>query len=319
MIATLSHSLKGLGMKIKGISFKGMHALQIKKGGIEITVLTEMGPRIVELRRPGGKNLLFWDSEGKHYRGKWYLRGGHRVWITRPGAGETEESYAADNDECKITEESPKKATIMGQKDLNFGIRRGITIEENKHPNSLDIVNILVNESDMLWSGGLWSLTCTDPDGKTYAIPLGSGGQDDTWDGFLIYTPKRWAGHTSMVNDPQLVMTEDLLIINPRGTESKREVQAFQGWIGCHAPDEGCLFFKMMKYDQVRAAHYPDMCNTAYYIGPENFMVEMELMGPQQTVKPYQRICMRERWVLTDQTAWDNFKLIRERLRNYSL
>ena len=36
--------------------------------------------------------------------------------------------------------------------------------------------HFLRNESDMLWSGGLWALTCTVPSkGSTYTLPLGDG------------------------------------------------------------------------------------------------------------------------------------------------
>lgn len=310
-------------MEISKCEFEGIDAIRVRNPDIEIVVVTQFGPRIASLCRPRGdhgapgKNLLFWDSEGKQYRCGWHLRGGHRVWTTRPGADETEEAYAEDNAECSIFK-SETGVKILGGTDQKFGIQRGIAIEDSGHDNCLDIVNFATNRSDMLWSGGIWGITCTDRKGKTYAIPLGSGDPDDPWDGFQVYTPKHWAGHGSRVNDPQLKVTENLLIIDPRGVESKRELQAAQGWIGCCAPDDGCSFFKLMGYDPARAGLYPNMCNAAYYIGPDNFMVEMELMGPQQTVMPGQTIELRERWVIAGIVYWDSdFPRIQDVLNPY--
>lgn len=305
-------------MKISKCKFQNLDALLIEKKGIEIVVVTQFGPRIASLRRPGRRNLLFWDIEGKYNRSKWCLRGGHRVWTTRPGgADESEETYMEDNAVCTI-EQSPSRVQIIGCKDPQFMIQRGILIEDTEHDNCLDIVNLATNQSDMLWSGGIWGITCTNPENKTYAIPLGSGDQKDPWDVLSICIPKRWAGHTSLVNDPQLSWGENILKIVPGGTESKRAVQAHQGWIGCYAPEDGVSFFKLMKYDPALAGLYPNMCNAAYYVGPDNFMVEMELMGPQQRVMRKQTISLRERWVLTDAIPWNkDFQLIQGALSRY--
>ena len=51
------------------------------------------------------------------------------------------------------------------------------------------------------------------------------------------------------------------------------------------------------------AGNYPMGTNIALYVGPDNFMVEMETMGPVVTVKPGQVLAHRETWVLTTAKA----------------
>ena len=38
----------------------------------------------------------------------------------------------------------------------------------------------------------------------------------------------------------------------------------------------------------------------AFYVGPKNFMVEMETMGPERTLKSGERAVNRETWALAD-------------------
>ncbi len=291
-------------MKVVREVFAGTDALRIATGRAEMLVLTGTGPRIMELKRPKGKNILFQDTEDRAY-GNWKLMGGHRIWITRPEADEAEETYADDNDPCEVRK-TGNRVTVMGRHHPVFRTRKGMEISETPDGHLL-VAGIVRNEGAMLWSGGLWSLTCTDPEGgKTYAIPLGDGSD---WDVFGVFIPKKWAGHTSLVNDPQLEWTEDLLIIRPKGREAKRALQVPRGWIGCHAPKQGCSFFKLTHYQP--AARYPLGCNMAFYVGPKNFMVEMETMGPQFTLKPGETLRHEEKWILTEPIPWSRLADIR--------
>src|SRR5690606_182776 len=108
---------------------------------------------------------------------------------------------------------------------------------------TLSVENRITNDSEMVWSGGVWGLTCTLPKGNTsYGIPLGREGE---WDIFPIVIPKSWGGgQKSLVNDPAVRYTEDCLILRPKGRISKRMVQAPQGIVGMTDPSEGLSFIK---------------------------------------------------------------------------
>ena len=87
-----------------------------------------------------------------------------------------------------------------------------------------------------------------------------------------------------------------MMFIHPKGRENKRMVQGDRGIIALHDKERDILFAKHSKYD--RAAQYPQGCNIAAYVGPENFMVEMETMGAEKTIKPGESLHNKETWVL---------------------
>ncbi|MCX7935646.1 MAG: hypothetical protein N3A66_10375, partial [Planctomycetota bacterium] len=210
-------------------------------------------------------------------------------------------SYAADNGRVAVALRT-NAATFTGLSHPVFGIQRGFTIQP-AGANAVWVENFVRNQSDMLWSGGVWALTCTNPaGGAAYGIPLGDG---SAWDSFPVLFFKRWGGgHTSLVNDPQLKWTEDLLIINPRGREAKRALFAPKGIIAMRAPRQRCTFLKATK--TAKGARYPWGCNIAFYIGPKNFMVEMETMSPEMTLKPGEQLVSAERWILGKLIAWQD-------------
>jgi hypothetical protein len=141
----------------------------------------------------------------------------------------------------------------------------------------------------------------------TYGIPLGRQGD---WDIFSIVIPKRWGGtQRILVNDPNVKFTEDCLILKgrgPRSGTSKRMVQAPQGVMGMTDPGESLSFIKRAPY--IDGANYPWNCNLAYYAGKGNFMVEMETLGPDQTVLPGKTIGTEETWCLRKPVVWSKLK-----------
>ncbi len=285
-------------MNITDTEFKGSKAIEIRTSSLIMTIVIDYGPRIAAFGRPGGSNLLFWDDAGERARGEWRLRGGHRVWVTRPYADESMECYTPDNRACEVLH-ADDSVIITGSADPVYQIRRGIRIQALTDEKVM-VDNFCTNTGAMLWSGGIWALTCTDPaGGKTYGVPLGDG---SAWDAFSVAHFKKWAGAAARVNDPQVVFTEDICLIRPDGVTAKKALEARQGIIGCHVPEEKISFFKKMAYD--KNARYPMNCNIAFYIGAGNFMVEMETMGGETTLAPGETVLHEELWVLTPEIDW---------------
>ncbi len=280
---------------IQRVKFEGLDAIELRTPSFRLVAITAKGPRVAFWGRPGGDNLLYW-APGKHRRGEWDLMGGHRLWVARPGADEAEETYAADNQPCKV-ETSADSFTVTGALDPMQKIRRGIKVTVL----SVDCValdHFVRNESDMLWSGGLWALTCTVPaKGATYIVPLGDG---SSWDHATVVAFRTWGGGHGGVgfNDPQFEFTDDALMLNPSGRENKRMLRADAGIIALHDPAQKLLFAKCSVYQP--DGSYPLGTNLALYVGPKNFMVEMETMGPAATLKPGRTLTHRESWLLAD-------------------
>jgi hypothetical protein len=148
----------------------------------------------------------------------------------------------------------------------------------------------------MLWHGGAWALTCTVPEADdTYAIPLGDGSR---WDyATVVHFKTCGGGHgQDSFADPQFQFTDDQFVLRPAGRENKRMVKAEAGTVALHSPTRGVVFVKRAAYDA--NADYPLGTNLALYVGPKNFMVEMETMGGFTTLKPDAELRHVETWSL---------------------
>ena len=276
-------------------TFGGLRAVELRTRSLRLVAVVSGGPRLAFLGRPKGDNLLLWEP-GRHGRGKWDLMGGHRLWTTRPGADEAEETYVADNAPCRV-ELDRGGCTLTAAPEPSSATRRGMRLRVPA-PDRIEIEHFIRNEGAMLWSGGLWGLTCTVPgEGGRYTIPLGDGSGWDTA-GMVVF--RRWGGGhgTGGFEDTQFRLTEDALVLEPGGRENKRMIRADPGVIAMHAPRLGLVFAKRAAYAPSLAAGYPMGTNLALYVGPRNFMVEMETMGPAATLKPGEELTHTETWVL---------------------
>lgn len=285
-------------VRIRDVTHEGLAAVELVHAGMRLIAIHELGPRIAWFGRAGGDNLLYWDPTGAERRGPWTLRGGHRLWLTRPLADETEETYTPDDAPCRVRRLVDGVA-LTAPPDPH---RLEKTLVIRAAPRGFAIDHRLRNASDLLWSGGLWALTCTRPRrGVHYGVPLGG---DGSWDVFAIVVPRRWAGHTSRVADPQLQLGEDCLVVRPRGVECKRMIQAPRGLIGMTAGD--LSFVKHAPYDE--AATYPLATNVAFYVAPDNRMVELETMGPIRTLAPGATLRHVETWRLVAAIDWARWR-----------
>ncbi len=291
---------------IKRIQFGGLAAIELRTTQVRLVVLTAKGPRIAFWGRPGSDNLLLW-APGKFKRGEWDLMGGHRLWVARPGADEAEETYATDNRPCAV-ETSAKGFTVTAPVDPIHRTQRGIKVTALS-ADRISVEHFVTNHSDMLWSGGLWGLTCTVPSaGASYTIPLGDG---SSWDYATVVTFRVWGGGHGGVgfHDEQFQLSDDALLIRPVGRENKRMVKADPGVIAMHDPVRKLVFAVHAAYQP--DGNYPLATNLASYVGPQNFMVEMETMSPFTTLKPQQTLKHTETWLLRDAKAAPTPKALR--------
>jgi hypothetical protein len=291
---------------VRKINFEGLDAIELRTAAHRLVALTAKGPRIAFWGRPNGDNLLLWNP-GKYRRGEWDLMGGHRLWAARPGADEAEETYATDNEPCTV-KVLANGFTVTGALDRVHRVRRGITVTAATD-GRVTLDHFLRNESDMLWSGGLWALTCTVPSKQsTYTLPLGDG---SSWDYATIISFRTWGGGHGGVgfDDPQFGFTKDAMILKPSGRENKRMLKADAGIIAWHDASRKTLFAKHAAY--APESNYPLGTNLAVYVGPKNFMVEMETMGAFATLKPGQVLKHRETWLLAAAKAAPSAKELR--------
>jgi hypothetical protein len=278
-------------VSIRDIDHAGLAAIELIARGVRLVIVHGAGPRIAWFGRTRGENLFYWDDAGVHTRRDWKLRGGHRLWVTRPCADETEETYHPDNAACRVRRLRGGVA-VTAPVDPG-GIEKSLVVRATE--NEWSVTHQVRNAGDMLWSGGLWSLTCTRPARTTtYRIPLDGGAP--SWDVITLVVPRQWGGgHTSRLADPQFRMSEREIVVRPRGVEAKRMVSAPRGTLVMEDATRGA-FAKTARF--APQGIYPRATNVALYIAPGNFMVELETMSPMQALLPGETMSHVETWSL---------------------
>ena len=281
-------------MKWEKTVFDGLEGYAIQSGNWELIVITECGPRIAFLGEKGGENLLYWDKTGV-IRGEYHLMGGHRVWISRPMADESEDTYLSDNAECDVKIEG-NTITVTSPAHAVHQLERGMKIEADEQEGCFRVTNFVKNCGGLIYSGGVWSPTCIVPDGRVLRIPLGE--DDTTWDIVKVIIPRVFAGNTIRLDDPQVTFEGNDMVVRPQGMVCKRCMAAPKGTIEMTWPEKGISFTKTVPYQ--RFGNYPlDGCNLAVFVGADNWMAEMESFAPEQPIIPGETVEHTETWRLS--------------------
>ena len=112
-----------------------------------------------------------------------------------------------------------------------------------------------------------------------------------------IVIPRKFAGNTVLLNDPQVTFSEEAMSVVPEGIVSKRCVKAPQGKISAVWEEKSLTFTKHSAYTP--NGNYPnDGCNIAVFVGLNNWMVELETFGVEQPIIPGQTVSNEETWEL---------------------
>lgn len=270
--------------------FDGLEAWEIEWGKWRMAVVSQCGPRIAFLG--GEENLLYWHKDGVT-RGEWRLRGGHRVWLTRPMADESEDTYLSDNQPCRV-ETRGNSITLTAPAHPVSRLERGLRIEAIAE-GRFCVTSFVRNAGDLIYSGGVWAPTCVSPEGGVMRIPLGEDGA--TWDVVKVIIPRVFAGNVSRLDDPQVTFEGSDLVVRPMGHVCKRCVWAPKGMVEMNWPQKGIRFRKTAQAE--RFGRYPlDGCNLAVFVGENNWMAELETYGPEQAILPGQTVEHGELWEL---------------------
>lgn len=292
-------------MPVRAISHDGVPAVELTTSALRLVAVHGFGPRLAWFGRPGGDNLLLWDDVAKprYVRrspsGDWKLRGGHRLWVHGGDAGDENEATYRNDDAAGLCAQTADGFTVTSALDPQTRLRRSMAVRILAE-DRLEVVNTITNEGNMLAGVGAWCLTCTVPGPETrYVIPLGDGSE---WDTTTITTFRCWAGNGSKTfRDDQFEMTDDAYVLTPHGRETKRMVRAPRGVIAMTDPGRDFTFAISTPFDATAAL--PSAANIATYVGPGNFMVEMETMGPFSCLKPGRSAVHRQEWRLLNRAV----------------
>ncbi len=270
---------------------------RLDNGIVEARVVTDVGPRIIDVRRHGGTNLLqLREGIGGSGEKEYMFRGGWRLWIA-PERRET--TYALDNSPCAVTVEG-NHLRVVGPLQPEAGIRKQVDVTLLPGESRLQIVSRIKNVSDHPLTYAAWSLPVLRPGGRAF-VPLDVGSLTAfdalrrviLWSYTDIEDPRYRFGNRLIEIDHAKV-TRAAVPPSGRGAdESKIGSDSAQGWVAYLL--DRTLLLKRFAHDS--NGIYPDGGSTIEVYSNQHFL-ELEHLGPLTTIQPGEEIRLPEDWWL---------------------
>ena len=278
-------------VKIEKIPFFNQpNCYKLSNGSVEVIVTSDIGPRIIAYRFPGGENMLAELPEAAVPTafGDWHPYGGHRLWAAPEVMPRT---YYPDDK--PITAEPGKDSIrLIEPTEPPTGIQKEMLITLDSTGSRVTILHKLTNKGIWLIELASWALTIVNGGGTTIIPNEPFVSHDDkltparsmTLWGYTDFSDPRWTFgkkytrlHTDPnLNDPQKAGFADKL-----------------GWAGYLRKD--ILFVKTFPY--MEGKEYPDGgCNFETYTA--GTFMEVETLGPMVKLEPEQSVTHEEHWFL---------------------
>ncbi len=279
---------------------------RVGNDAVEARVLADVGPRVVELRRAGGRNLFHLRAAELGGRGErvWRFRGGFRLWVAperRPA------TYALDNTACEVTIRDAHTLTIVGPPQPEASIRKSLTLAVDATEPCFTVVSEIVNVGREPVTYAPWSLAALRPGGRAF-LPLDVGPVDALdrvrrlvlWS-YATLGDARYRLHDALVEiDHACVLggpAPRRLAPERTSDESKIGVDSSEGWLAYLL--DGTL---LVTHAPVVPGARADGGATLEAYSSREF-VELEHLGVLRTMAPGARAELREEWRLFTDVA----------------
>lgn len=266
--------------------------VRLANDSVELIIPTAVGLRIIHFSFIGGENEFATIPEhlGQTGGDEWRLYGGHRLWHAPEHPQRT---YYPDNQPITV-EEKEGFVRFSQATEPNTGIQKSIDIALAANGAQVTITHHLSNHG--LWPVSLapWALSVMAP-GGTAVLPLPPRGSHA--ENLLPNTRLNLWAYTNM-NDPRWQWGHQFVLLqqepgNP--VEQKVGATVTAGWVAYSR--HGRCFVKTVALDP--QATYPDaQSNVELYVCDN--MLEVETLGPLQTLPPNGRVSHQETWYLLD-------------------
>jgi hypothetical protein len=273
------------------------NSYRVTNGLIEAQVVTDVGPRIVELRSAGGPNLLHTRAAelGRSGEPQWTFRGGWRLWLAPE---RTETTYALDNAACTVEVIDGSTLQVTGPVQPAAGVQKRIAVSLDAATPRLRVRSDIRNVSDHPLTYAAWSLPVLRRGGRAF-VPLDVGPLTAfdairrliLWSYTGIADPRYRFGDRLIEIDHARVTAPPPGQTGRRDDESKIGVDSAQGWVAYLLHDT--LFLKRFAHDA--RGEYPDGGSTIEVYSSHEFL-ELEHLGPLTTIQPGEAIVFVEDW-----------------------
>ncbi|MCE5208490.1 MAG: DUF4380 domain-containing protein [Chloroflexi bacterium] len=275
---------------MKTFRFMDLDCIELDNGFVRLVVAVSIGPRILSLQLPGGKNLLA-ELPGMVTEtprsGTYRFFGGHRLWI---GPEDIDRTYFPDDRPVQVALES-NGVTLTQPADPRYGIEKTMQLRLAADAARVQIDHTITHRGSQPLEGAAWAITMLRPGGVAI-LPQNmnntgvlSNRRLTLWPYTDIRSPYiRWGNREILVDCRMTAGRLKIGFPNPRG------------WLGCWL--DGTLFVKRTVYTP--AAVYPDFGASSQCYCCEHFL-ELETLGPVT--------CLADGESMTHTETWDVYPM----------
>lgn len=272
------------------VEYKGYKRnLRVAGKGIEIIATLDVGPRVMHLSVPGGKNLLMViDSHmGASGEDKYMFRGGHRLWT----APEGDSCYALDNAALETGELPSGAVRVRAPADEKFGFQKEIDFSLKNRGQTVRLVHRVINSGDKPLKIAPWALSVMIG-GGTAILPLPRRGEHPR-DLLPNQVLALWP-YTDLADPRVKFGTRSILIAQREAPKPfKIGVLCTDGWAAYAVGD--VLFVK--RFPCKPRKKYPDM-GVNCEVFTNSGILELESLGSMSTLAPGRKAEHVEEWSL---------------------
>jgi hypothetical protein len=279
------------------VAYQGWEkAFRICNDTVQLTILTEVGPRILSFGFQGEENQFYENPEhsGKCGGDEYRVYGGHRLWVSP----ELERSYYPDN--VPVAVRTDKDAFIFTappeSKHPGTDLQKEMEIRLDGTGTHVSVTHRIRNFGKEVTKLAPWALSVMAGGGRAI-LPLPPRAPVSKEkllpEGILAL----WS-YTDLADTRWKIGTKYIQLLQANNSASRFREQMGgiynpSGW-GAYFR-QGHLFVKSSKVHQGSA--YPDFgCNFEVYTDP--FSLELETLGPLQDLEPGQTAEHAEEWWL---------------------
>ena len=273
------------------------NCVKLENGVVELYVTVDLGPRVIHYSTVGGENLFCTDLDRVSFKkgpemdaafypgAEWYIYGGHRLWVSPESFPY---SYYPDNDPVAY-EEIENGVRLVNRPQI--ANNRQYTIELTLDPDSSQVTvrHAITNTGDTIQQFAPWSLNVMDK-GGVEIIPVT---QRETG---LLPNRTLTLWDYSAMNDPRVRWGKKFITLRQdvNCTGNFKLGLSNEDGYACLL-NKGCVF--ICRFDYLPGADYPDGgCSMETFTN--DFMTEIESVGPMRSVNPGDTVCHTERWEL---------------------
>jgi hypothetical protein len=257
---------------------------------IELIVTADVGPRIIYFGLIGGKNMFmqFPDQMGVTASDEWLNFGGHRFWHAPESQPRT---YYPDM-EPVLVQEINQGLVITQKPEPTTGIQKQIQITLSPNEPEVKLIHNLINHNLWAIDAAPWSISVMAPGGVAI-LPLPPRGPHPE---FILPTSKISLWPYTDLSDPRFKFFERYIQITQNAamdTPQKIGLFASDGWAAYF--NQNCCFIKQVPIQF--EGLYPDM-GVNFEVFTNNEMLELEALGPIESIPPKGKIDLFENWTL---------------------